>query len=109
MRRGVVTGEPLAGETACDDPDLIANSLYLPARMPDETEFRDVFIHSYRLKNWDESAEEVDDCQAEYAAAHPGSRIVRLDIPTYRAFGADWSDELTDELRAALEEAAQAG
>jgi hypothetical protein len=44
-----------------------------------------------------------------YAKAHPGSDVVRLDIPTFRVFGADWSPELTRELRAAFEEASQAG
>jgi hypothetical protein len=34
---------------------------------------------------------------------------VRLDIPTFRVFGADWSPELTRELRAAIEEASRAG
>jgi hypothetical protein len=109
LLRGIVTGEPIAGETACDDHDLVGNSLYLTARMPDEVEPRDVYIHMYREKYWDRSAEEVDGCQAEYAAANPDAEITRLDIPTYRVFGADWSEELTDELTKALEEASQAG
>jgi hypothetical protein len=109
IRRGVVTTEPLAGATACDDHELVGNSLYLTARMPDEEEWRDVYVHTYRERNWDESAEEVDGCMQEYAAAHPGSEIGRLDIPTYRVFGADWSDELTEELTKAFEEAQHAG
>jgi hypothetical protein len=109
VRRGIVVTEPLAGATACDDPELVGNSLYLTARLPDETEFRDVYIHTYRLKNWDGSMEEVDACQEEYAAAHPGADIQRLDIPTFRVFGADWSDDLTDELTKAFEEAQNAG
>jgi len=109
LLRGIVATEPIAGETACDDHDLVGNSLYLTARMPEEEEPRDVYIHMYREKWWDRSAEEVDECQATYAAARPDSEITRLDIPTYRIFGADWSDELTDELTKALEEASRAG
>jgi hypothetical protein len=109
VRRGIVTTEPLAGSTACDDHDLAGNVLYLTARMPDEDEPRDVYVHTYREKRWGESIEEVDICMAEYAAANPGSDIGRLDIPTYRVFGADWSDELTEELTKAFEEASQAG
>ena len=109
VRRGVVASEPLPGETACGDPELIGNSLYLTARMPDEDEPRDVYVHTYREKSWEDSIEEVDACQTEYAAAHPGSEIKRLDIPTYRVFGADWSEELTEQLTAAFEEASQAG
>jgi hypothetical protein len=108
-RRGIVVSQPVVGQTACDDPDLVANSIYLTARMPDEQEPRDVYVHSYREKWWDRSKAEVDACQAVYAAAHPGAEIVRLDIPTFRVFGADWSPELTRELRAAIEEASQAG
>ena len=108
-RRGLVLSEPMPGETACDDPALVGNSMYLTVRLPDEDEPHDVYVHTYREKSWPSSAEEVDACQAEYAAAHPGSEIVRLDIPTSRVFGADWSAELTEELRAAFAEASQAG
>ncbi len=92
VRRGIVISEPIVGETACDDPALIGNSTYLTARMPDEDEARDVYIQSYREKSWEQSIEEVDRCMAQYAAANPGSEIRRLDIPTFRVFGADWSD-----------------
>ncbi len=109
LLRGIVATEPVPGQTACDDHDLVGNSLYLTARMPDEEEPRDVYIHRYREKYWDRSAEEVDECQAAYAAANPGSEITRLDIPTYRIFGADWSEELTDQLTRALKEASEAG
>jgi hypothetical protein len=109
VRRGVIVSEPLAGHTACDDPEMIANTLYVTAHLADETEPRDVFIHTYREKRWEESIEEVDACEAAYAAANPDSVITRIDIPTYRVFGADWSEELTRELQVAFEEAAQAG
>ena len=109
VRRGIVISEPLTGETACDDPDLVGNSTYLTARMPDEQESRDVYIHAYREKFWQQSIDEVDRCMAEYAAVHPGSEIHRIDIPTFRVFGADWSDELTEQLTKAIEEASHAG
>ena len=108
-RRGIVTSQPVVGQTACDDRDLVANSLYLTARLPEEAEPRDVYVHTYREKSWEGSKEEVDACQAAYAEAHPGAEVLRLDIPTFRVFGADWSPELARELRAAVEEAAQAG
>jgi hypothetical protein len=107
--RGIEVTDPVPGHTACDDPDLVGNSLYFTARMPDEKEYRDVYVHSYREKWWDRSEEEVDGCQATYAENHPESEITRLDIPLYRVFGADWSEELADELTRALEEASEAG
>ena len=109
VRRGIVVSEPLAGQTACDDRGMIPNTLYVTARMPDEREARDVYIHTYREKRWQESLEEVDACEAEYAAANPDAEISRLDIPTYRVFGADWSEALEHELELAFEEAAKAG
>jgi hypothetical protein len=108
-QRGLIVSDPLPGKTACDDPDLVGNVMYLTARLPDEAEARDVYIHSYRERSWEASAREVDTCQAEYAAAHPGAVVTRLDVPTFRVFGADWSTELTDALRAAFEDAARAG
>lgn len=109
VRRGITVSEPIAGQTACDDPGMIANTLYVTARLPGDAEPHDVYIHSYREKRWQEGLAEVDACQAAYAAAHPGSRITRLDIPIYRVFGADWPDELTRQLEVAFEEAARAG
>lgn len=109
LRRGLVISEPLTGETACEDRDLVGNSMYLTARLPDEDEARDVYVHTYREKSWEASVEEVDRCMAQYAAANPDAEIGRFDIPTFRVFGADWSDELAAELRKAFEEASQAG
>jgi hypothetical protein len=109
MLRGIEVTDPVPGQTACDDPDLVGNSLYFTARLPGEEEYRDVYVHSYREKSWDRSKKEVDDCEAIYAENHPDEEIVRLDIPVYRILGADWSDELTDELTRAFEEAADAG
>jgi hypothetical protein len=108
-RRGIVVSEPMPGRSACSDPELVGNVLHLTARLPDEPDARDVYIHSYRERSWEDSVDEVDACQAEYAAAHPGSTVTRLDIPTFRVFGADWSPALARELRAAFEEAARAG
>lgn len=109
VRRGIIVSEPIAGQTACDDPDMIANTLYMTARLPDDAEPRDVYVHTYREKRWEEGLAEVDACQEAYAAAHPGSRVTRLDIPIYRVFGADWPAELTRQLEVAFEEAARAG
>ena len=109
MLRGIEVTDPVPGETACDDPDLVGNTLYFTARVPGEEEYRDVYIHTYREKSWDASLEEVDGCQAVYEELNPGSVVTRMDIPLYRIFGADWSEDLTDELTRALEEASEAG
>jgi hypothetical protein len=109
MLHGIEVTDPVPGETACDDHDLVGNTLYFTARLPGEEEYRDVFVHTYREKWWDASLEEVDDCQATYEQNHPGAVITRMDIPLYRIFGADWSTQLTEELTQALEEAAEAG
>ena len=109
MLYGIEVTDPVPGETACDDHDLVGNTLYFTARMPGEVEYRDVFVHTYREKRWDDSLEEVDGCQAVYEENHPDAVVTRMDIPLYRIFGADWSEELTEELTQALEEAAEAG
>ena len=108
MLRGIEVTDPVPGETACDDHDLVGNTLHFTARMPGEEEYRDVFVHTYREKKWDTSQAEVDACEAVYAAEHPDAEIVRFDIPLYRILGADWSDELTEELTVALQEASEA-
>ena len=86
------------------------NALHLTASSADDPEPRDVFIYLFRVRGWEGSASAVDACQAEYAAGLGADAVVqRVDVPTYRAFGADWSDALTEAVREALEEASQQG
>ena len=66
-RHGVVVSDVMAGESACDDPSLIANALHLVAAGPDDPDPRDVFIYLFRVRGWEDSAEAVDACQDAYA------------------------------------------
>ena len=109
ISRRVESNEPLAGESACADPGLIGNAMYLRASIEADPQPRDVYIYSFRTRSWDDSKDAVDACQAEYQAAHPGATVSRLDIPIWRVFGAGWSPELTLALTEALEEAHDAG
>lgn len=109
ISRRATTSEPLAGESACSDPDLVGNAIHLTAATATDPEPRDVYIYGFRTKTWDRSEAQVDSCQAEYEAANPGSVVTRLDIPIWRVFGADWSPELTQALEDAFDEAHDAG
>jgi len=108
-RRDVRVESILAGDTACDDPALVANALRLQVSTERDPLPVDMYIYSFRVRNWDGSADRVDACQAEYAADHPGATVSRVDVPTYRAFGAGWSPELEVSVREAFEEAATQG
>jgi hypothetical protein len=108
-RREVRVESILAGESACVDPALVANALRLVVTTESDPLPRDLYVYSFRVRSWDESAARVDDCQAEYAAGHPGVPVSRVDVPTYRAFGAGWSAALEDAVREAFEEASTQG
>lgn len=108
-RRRVEVSSSVTGASACSDPSLTGNALHLVARLAGEAEARDIFVYTFRPRSWDGSDETVDACQAEYQAAHPSSTVTRLDIPTYRAFGADWTAGFAEAVRGALEEASQQG
>lgn len=109
ISRRVTAGEPLAGESACADPSLIENAIYLTAATADDPEPRDVYVYRFRTRGWEDSEAVVDACQAEYAAANPESEVTRVDVPIWRVFGADWSPELTRRITEALLEAQDAG
>jgi hypothetical protein len=110
VRHGVTVTASVPGDSACADKSLIANALRLSVTDPaDRTATRDVWLYSFRERSWATSEATVDACQAEFEAAHPGATVTRIDIPVYRAFGADWSQELTQALEAAIGEAADAG
>jgi len=109
VRHGVTVGATVPGDSACADPDLVANAMRLAVTDPGDGSERDVWLYSFRERSWAGSEAPVDACQAEFEAADPDAAVTRLDIPVYRAFGADWSADLTHALEAAITEAADAG
>jgi hypothetical protein len=108
-RRGVEVESSVAGASACADPGLVANVVHLVVTVPSDRTPRDLYLYTFRSRSWEGSKAPVDACQAEYAAANPNGRVARVDVPTYRALGLDWSDELTTIVRDALEQAATQG
>jgi hypothetical protein len=108
-RRGVDVTAATAGAAACDDSGLVPNSMHLRASVASDPTVRDIWIYTFREKSWATSGAAVDACQAAYQASHPEAVITRIDIPTYRAFGADWSTELADSVRGGLKEASEQG
>ena len=109
VRHGATVTATVTGDSACDDPSLVANALRLTVTDPGDGAARDVWLYSFRERSWATSEAPVDACQAAFEDAHPGATITRIDIPVYRAFGADWSDELVHALEAAITEASEAG
>jgi len=108
-RRGVDIGTTTAGDSACADPGLVPNSIHLEASVPSDPHPRDIWIYTFREKYWTASQAAVDACQAAYQTAHPDAVITRIDIPTYRAFGADWSTALAESVHGGLVEASGEG
>jgi hypothetical protein len=108
-RHGATIRTAVPGDSACDDPGLVANAVHLAVTDPADGADRDVWVYSFRERYWDSSKASVDACQAAFETAHPGAVVTRLDVPLYRAFGADWSDDLTEDVRAGLAEASEAG
>ena len=109
IARRAVKADAKVGESACSDRSLIENAIHLTVTATDDPTPRDVWIYAFREKGWDRTKDAVDTCQAEYQAAHPDATVTRLDIPVYRAFGADWSPGLLEAVRDGLEEAATMG
>ena len=109
VRHGVTVDATVPGDSACDDPGLVANAIRLAVTDPGDGADRDVWLYSFRERSWAAGEASVDACQAAFEAAHPDATVIRLDIPVYRAFGADWSTDLAQALEAAIAEAADAG
>ncbi len=108
-RRGVDVTSATAGDTACNDAGLVPNSMHLQATVASDPTVRDIWIYTFREKAWAASGTAVDACQAAFEAANPDAVVTRIDIPTYRVFGADWSTELADSVRGGLKEASEQG
>ncbi|MBX3030628.1 MAG: hypothetical protein KF809_10740 [Chloroflexi bacterium] len=108
-RHGVTITSIVPGSSACEDPSLKANAMQLVVVDPGDGVTRDVWLYTFREKGWPTTEAPVDDCQAAFAAGQPGATVTRVDVPVYRAFGADWTDELADDVRAGLEDASVLG
>lgn len=109
VRHGATVTAAVPGDSACDDPNLIANAMRLSVTDPGDGTARDVWLYSFRERSWAASEAPVDACQAAFEAANPDATVMRIDIPVYRAFGADWSEDLVHALEAAITEASDAG
>lgn len=109
VARRLESATTMVGDSACADRSLIENAIHIRAKASDDPQERDVWIYAFREKGWDKTKDAVDACQAEYAAANPGAEITRIDIPIYRAFGADWSPALIAAVKDGLEEASTMG
>ena len=108
-QHGISVESSVAGESACDDPGLFGNALHLRGSVAADGTVRDIYIYTFKSNKWEGSQPAVDTCQSAYQAAVDGATVTRLDIPTYRAFGADWSTDLADAIRDALAQASTAG
>jgi hypothetical protein len=107
IARRVTVSSVVSGDSACPDPSLIPNALHITVVDPSTETPRDVYVYSFRSKSWDASAAAVDACQQVFGAG--ASDVERLDLLPYRLLGRDWSQTLTGDLSAALDEASQAG
>lgn len=106
---GVTTLSAVAGASACPEQALHDNAIALSVTTASDPEPRDVYLYLFRPRSFEETAEVVDACAADYQAASPGSTITRLDVAPYRALGADWSDELRASMESAMQVAARGG
>jgi len=108
-RRGAQVVTTVSGDSACPDSTLVNNALHLRIALAADPTPRDVFVYTFRAKNWDASLGTVDACQRAFAGQHPGATVDRLDVPTYRTLGTGWSTDLRTILERALTETANAG
>ena len=107
IARRMTVSSVVSGDSACLDPSLIPNALHITVVDPSTETPRDVYVYSFRSKSWDASAATVDACQQVFGVG--ASDVDRLDLLPYRLLGRGWSQTLTDDLSAALDEASQAG
>jgi hypothetical protein len=107
IARRMAVSSVVSGDSACPDPSLVSNALHITVVDPSAEAPRDVYVYSFRAKSWDASKAPVDACQEAYAAG--GSDVNRLDLLPYRLIGRDWSQTLSEDLSAALDEASQSG
>ncbi|MEO7118425.1 MAG: hypothetical protein ABIZ34_05570 [Candidatus Limnocylindrales bacterium] len=110
IAHGVGITASVSGETACNDPGLVGNAVHLSVSTAADPTVLDLYLYTFKSSKWDESKDAVDRCEDEYAPTLPPTMVTkRVDIPTYRAFGAGWSEDLAQRIEAALAQASSEG
>lgn len=104
--RGVMIASAVSGESACPTQALHDNALHLRVTTASDPVPRDLYLYLFRVREFDATATQMDDCLAEYEATQGSGPYHRVEVAPYRALGSAWSGGLARSIREALEAAA---
>jgi hypothetical protein len=102
VRRGVTIGSVVGGESACPRQPLHDNALHLVVSVSSDARPRDLYLYLFRPREFEETAAQMDACEAEYAEAVGDGPTSRVDVAPYRALGNGWSPDLEQAVTEAL-------
>jgi hypothetical protein len=106
---GITSRSVVGGESACPEVEALTdNSVRLVVTDPGTGEPADLYLYLFRLRDFEESEADAARCASVYEAA-AGETVERVEVPPYRALGADWSPDLREAVEEALRAAATGG
>lgn len=108
-RGGVTTLSAVSGDSVCPGQALADNALHLTVTGPSTVAPSELYLYLFRAREFERTEPQVDACEGEALAAHPGETITRLDVQPYRALGISLPADLRTAVQSALREAASGG
>lgn len=108
-RHGVRIVSAVGGDAGCDDASLADNANHLRVRLASDAAETDLYLFTFRSRDYAAERPAVDACQATFGADSGGASPDRVDVEPYRAFGTGWSPGLRSAVTDALAQAARGG
>lgn len=102
--RGVTVHEQVSDDDGCERTDLNDIAQRLHVSTAGDTTQREVYLFRWQgASDFDQSASDFFFCVGDFRSQHPGGVIEVVEHSPWRAYGADWSAELTTAVRQAVE------
>ena len=109
IKRGIVVGDPIAGDAGCDDRVLIPTAISFPASGLDEPKPVRVYLYVFRDRaTFDRLQASVDNCARSYVT-DPSTYELVAESPFVIAGQGPWGSEFKARLREGLTVAAGSG
>jgi hypothetical protein len=96
----------VSGDAGCADSALHSNAVRIDLTVDDMPSEQRVYLFRWRRPaDFDAAADSFAGCVSGYSAPAEGA-VETVEVPPWRAFGPNWSDELRQALEAGLSAAA---
>ena len=109
VRRGATITDQVSGDAGCSDSSLFGNAVRYDVRLGATAATSPVYVFGWKSQQtFDANAQAFQSCVDSYKQAHPDESVTTYEDSPWRAYGSNWSSDLTDAVKLAVHAAAGA-